>query len=212
MKTRILLIDDHRIMRDGIKLILRNHPAFEVVGEVGDGMSALEAAEKVKPELAVVDLGLPRLGGLELIRCLRDRFPAVKLLILSGEAEEYQVREAVRLGVSSYLLKVNAGAELVQALQAVACGNAYFSPEVAVMLAQGYRKVLAETSASPLSDRERQILTLVAEGRNTKEIAHALTISAKTVEAHRKHIMDKLGLFSVAELTKYALREGLTKL
>lgn len=215
MNSRIVLIDDHRIVRDGLRLVLRGEEGLEVVGEASDGRQALDLVEQAKPDVAIVDMHLPGVSGLELLRCLRDRGTGVKLVVLSADADAELVEGAMQTGVSAYILKESASVELVKAIRAVLCGEAYLSSQVAAIVVEGYRRAVAVgggSRASVLSEREEQILKLIADGQSTKEVAYALGLSPKTVESHRARLMEKLGLYSVAELTKYAIREGLSHL
>jgi len=210
--TRVLLVDDHEIVRDGLKLLLGRQANLAVVGEAADGVAALRQAELVAPDLAIVDLNMPELSGLELIRCFLERFPDLRIVVLSVEADHHLVQEALRLGVRGYVLKGNASAEILQAVEVALRGQVYFSPEIATAVADGYRKALADGHRSPLSERETGVLRLLADGKSSKEIAETLGVSVTTVDTHRHNIMKRLGVFSVAELTKYAVKQGLTKL
>ncbi len=212
MNTRIVLIDDHRIVRDGLRLVLRGEEGLEVVGEASDGGQALDLVERAKPD---VDMHLPGVSGLELLRCLRDRGSGVKLVVLSADADAELVEGAMQTGVSAYILKESASVELVRAIRAVVCGEAYLSSQVAAIVVEGYRRAVTAGSGSRvsvLSEREEQILKRIADGQSTKEVAYALGLSPKTVESHRSRLMEKLGLYTVAELTKHAIREGLSRL
>lgn len=210
--TRILLVDDHEIVRDGLRLLLGRQPDLEVVAEAADGVEALRQAELVSPDLAIVDLHMPELGGLELIRCFSERFPDVRVIVLSMDAEDHLVREALRLGVRGYVLKGSASTEILRAIEVAKHGQVYFTPEIATTLAEGYRKVLIEGAGSSLTAREVEVLKLLAEGKSSKEIADCLGVSVTTVDTHRHNLMKRLGLFTVAELTKYAIKQGLTSL
>ncbi|MFM1944775.1 MAG: hypothetical protein RI897_3757 [Verrucomicrobiota bacterium] len=215
MNSRIVLIDDHRIVRDGLRLVLRGEEGLEVVGEASDGRQALDLVEQAKPDVAIVDMHLPGVSGLELLRCLRDRGTGVKLVVLSADADAELVEGAMQTGVSAYILKESASVELVKAIRAVLCGEAYLSSQVAAIVVEGYRRAVTVgggARGSVLSEREEQILKLMADGQSTKEVAYALGLSPKTVESHRARLMEKLGLYTVAELTKYAIREGLSHL
>jgi len=209
---RVLIVDDHEIVRNGLRLVLGRQPNIQVVAEAADGLSALEEAESAVPDVAIVDLRMPEVGGLEFIRRLSERFPGVRTIVLSVEADPHVVREALRLGVRGYVLKGNASEEIVRAVDAALRGQVFFSPEVAALVADGYRDALAPARRRPLSEREIDVLRLLADGRTSKEIAASLGVCVTTVDTHRHSIMQKLELFSVAELTKYAIREGLTGL
>lgn len=211
---RLVLVDDHQIMREGLRLVLAREPAFEVVGEAADGESALALILQLHPDVALVDIEMPRLNGIELAARLRAECPDTKVLILSGAAEFSSVREALRAGVSGFLMKTGAADELTRAIRAAAAGEVYFCPQVSTVLAREYRRgESADGSPAPnLSQREIDILRRIAEGQSTKEIAFALELSTKTVETHRANLMTKLGIHSVAGLTKYAVRERYTSL
>lgn len=210
---RVLLVDDHKIMRDGLRLTLGQHPDMLVVGEAGDRSGALERIQNVSPDVIVMDIGLPDADGVELSREILERWPDIRIIILSAVADQEHLDQALEVGVSGYLLKVNASEDLVRAIRTVTGNEPYLSPEVSAVLLAGYKR-LRDThrieDGSALSERERQVLKLIAEGRNTKEMAAELSLSIKTVETHRARLMTKLGLHSIAELTKYAIRMGYT--
>ena len=210
---RLYLADDHQIMREGLRLVLAREPDFAIVGEVGDGAVALGEIEALNPDLAVLDVEMPGLSGIELAERLQKSRPTVRVLILSAHAEAQFVQEALRVGVEGFMVKASAAVDLVRAIRAIHGGATFFCPRVSTVLAQELRRRNGQgPSQSPLSDRETEILRRIAEGQSTKEIAYALGISARTIEAHRAHLMAKLGIFSAAGLTKFALREGLTTL
>ena len=210
---RVLLVDDHKIMRDGLRLTLGQHSDLLVVGEAGDRKAALEKAAQTGPDVIVMDIGLPDADGVDLSREILGRWPEIRIVILSAVADQEHLDQAMEAGVSGYLLKVNASEDLVRAIRTVNGNEPYLSPEVSAVLLTGYKR-LRDTrrveDQSDLSERELQVLKLVADGRNTKEIASELSLSIKTVETHRARLMTKLGLHSVAELTKYAIRMGYT--
>lgn len=210
---RILLVDDHQIMREGLRMTLNQVADFEVAGEAGDAKNALHQAGHLHPDVAVVDIGLPDCDGVDLARELLQRFSRLKVVVLSAVADQEHLDGAMEVGVSGYLLKTNASEELVRAIRAARRNETYLSPEVSSVLLTGYKRLRESRrveNASDLSEREREVLKLIADGRNTKEIAAQLSLSVKTVETHRTRIMDKLNLHSVAELTKYAIRLGYT--
>jgi two-component system, NarL family, response regulator NreC len=212
---RVLLVDDHAIMRDGLRLALSSQSDFEITGEAGDGRTALEQLERNRPDVIVMDIGLPDIDGIVLSGQILARWPAVKIIILSALNDRQHLEDALKVGVAGYILKVNAVTELVRAIRAVTQRQTFFSPEVSTVLAGGYKELLAvdpQAADSALSERELGVLKLIAEGRNTKEIAADLGVSVKTIESHRTRIMSKLNLHSVADLTKYALRKGYTSL
>lgn len=212
---RILLCDDHRIMRDGLRAILER-AGFVVVGEAADGRQGLRLAEELAPDVVLMDISMPELNGIDATRALVGRCPGVKVLGLSMSAEPRYVRALLAAGASGYVLKSSAAKDLIEALHTVAAGAEYVSPDVA-------RERAAEPGAGvapsappssravrPLSGREREVLQLLAEGHSSKEIALRLCVATTTIESHRRQIMDKLNIRTIAELTKYAIREGLT--
>jgi DNA-binding NarL/FixJ family response regulator len=209
--ARVLIVDGHEIVRDGLKVVLGRQPNIQLVAEAADGLSALDQAKSAAPDLAIVDLRMPD-GGLEFIRRLTEGAPNVRTIVLSGEADPHMVQGALRLGVRGYVLKGNRSEEVVRAVDAAIHGQVFFSPEVAALVADGYRETPAPAHRPPLSEREIDVLRLLADGRTSKEIASSLGVGVTTVDTHRHSMMKKLGLFSVAQLTKYAIREGLTRL
>lgn len=216
MSTRILIADDHRIMREGLRALLGKQDAFLVVGESEDGRKAVEMAARLRPDIVIMDLTMPGLNGIEATRQIVAANPEVKVIALSIHSDRRFVRQMFEAGASGYLLKEGAFEELARAIREVADGNAFVSPGIAGVLIDDVvgRMADKETPAGirGLSGREREVLQLLAEGKTTKEIAGILQVGAKTVETHRRQIMLKLQLDSVAELTKYAIREGLTSL
>lgn len=215
MTKRVLLADDHRIFRDGLRPLLSNHPAFEVVGEAEDGLKALDLCGELQPDLAVLDISMPGLNGIALTRRLQRDHPTIQVIILSMHSDRRYVLEALKAGARGYVLKDAGFEELLRGCLAVTEGGVFLSQDVSEQVIRDYIAVAdgEETSVfSILSGREREVLQLLAEGLSTKEIADRLVLSAKTVESHRKAVMDKLEIRSIAELTKYAIREGLTPL
>ncbi|MCL5256426.1 MAG: response regulator transcription factor [Chloroflexi bacterium] len=215
-KIRLLLADDHAILRAGLRALLNAEPDLEVVGEASDGPEAVARAQELKPDVALVDISMPLLSGLEATRQIRKRCPETKVLILTMHGDEEYLFQALHAGASGYILKRLADAQLIDAIREVCAGSAFLYPSVAAALAQDYlqRVSRGEESASydGLTDREREVLTLIAEGHTNQEIADILVVSVKTVETHRSHIMDKLGFRTRAELVRYALRKGLLDL
>ncbi len=212
---RILLADDHTIVRQGLKKILEAHPDWVVAGEAGDGREAVRLAQELKPDIAVLDIGMAQLNGIEATRQIVRRLPDVKVVILSMHAQEAYVIQALRAGAKAYLLKDSADDDLVHAITAVAEGKSFFSPTVAGVMLDDYVRRLAEKGITDryemLSEREREVFQLIVEGRTNKEIADLLFVSASTVETHRAHIMEKLDLHSATELVLYAVRKGVIR-
>jgi DNA-binding NarL/FixJ family response regulator len=215
MKTRVLLADDHKIMREGLRSLLMATPGVEVVGEAGDGRSAVQLALKLSPDVVVMDIGMPDLNGVDATRQIKAHAPTIKVVALSLHSDERFISGMFKAGASGYLLKDGAFEELARAIHTVAEGHTYLCPRIARTVVRDYlRDAQTATVGSvlALSEREREVLQLIAEGKNTKEIAGQLDVSVKTVETHRARIMERLGVHSVAGLTKYAVREGLTSL
>ncbi|GIX35085.1 MAG: DNA-binding response regulator [Lysobacteraceae bacterium] len=207
--VRVVLADDHALVRSGLKALIEQTPGHEVVGEAGDGESLLEVVRQTEPDLLIVDIQMPRLGGLDALDRLRQAGCTAKVLILSMYSAEDYVLRAVRAGANGYLLKDAAASELGAALTALRQGNRYLSPKVSETLAQvGHR---LDQPLPSLSPRQREVLQLIARGRATKEIAFELGLSPKTVESHRAQIMDRLGIRDVAGLVRYALRHGMIR-
>jgi DNA-binding NarL/FixJ family response regulator len=212
---RIVLADDHEIVRVGSRGILAKLNTIEIVGEASNGREALQMARDLQPNIIVMDIAMPELNGLEATRQIVAAQVDVKVLILSMHSSRQFVSEVLKAGASGYLLKNNALRELPLAINAVANGKVYLSPGVAELVVEDYVRHVPATGKvafATLSAREREVLQLLAEGKTSKEIANSLTVSVKTVESHRSQIMDKLGIRTVAELTKFAVREGLTPL
>lgn len=203
---RILLAEDHRIVRQGLRALLASREDLEVVGEAEDGAAAVESVLRLAPDVVVMDLGLPRLHGTKAIGEISSRAPQTRILVLSMHSGEDYVRSAIRAGAHGYLLKGEGLDDLIAAVKAVAAGEAFFSPAVARVLLDQARPSRA---GDELSDREREVLRLVADGRSSRAIADELGLSAKTVEGHRSRIMSKLRIHDVAGLVRYALRSGL---
>jgi DNA-binding NarL/FixJ family response regulator len=215
MTVRILIADDHKILREGLKSLLEKQPEFAVVAEAQDGLSAISAARKHKPDIAILDIGMPDLNGIEVTRRIRSELAETRVIALSMHADRRFVMGVLEAGANGYLLKDSAFTELITAVTAVAKGKMYLSPSIAETVVKNSLEKLdrkEEGSSVLLSGREREVLQMIAEGKSTKEIALKLFVSTKTVETHRKQIMDKLNIRTVAGLTKYAIREGLTSL
>jgi len=209
-KVRVVLADDHTLVRAGLRRLLEGRPGIAVVAEVADGEGALRAVEAGGVDVLVLDLSMPKVGGLEVLRRVKDSRPETKVVVLTMHSNAEYVARAVREGADGYLLKDSAVADLVRAIETVVGGEAYYSPEVQRALGDLVRGgTEGERPLDRLTEREREILRLVAEGLSTKEIAARLRISGRTVETHRANLMRKLDLHSVAQLTQFALREGL---
>ena len=212
---KIFLADDHTIVRQGLAKLLEAEPNFEVIGEAEDGREAVNRVQKLLPDVVIMDIAMPMLNGIEATRQIKKMLPQIKIIILSMHSHDRYISELIGLGASGYLLKECAFEELVRAINTVMSKKKYLSPGISDILIDEYVKKTTTdkpTIYSKLTPREREILQLIAEGKNTKEIARYLFISVKTVETHRRHIKKKLKVESVAELTKIAIREGLTVL
>jgi two-component system, NarL family, response regulator NreC len=208
MATRILLADDHVIFRQGLRSLLEQ-AGMAVIGEASDGHEALRIAHARRPDVAVLDIAMPHLNGLETARRLRETMPQTKSVVLTMHTEDPYVLEALQAGVVGYVLKTQAAVDLVQAIHEVLQGAIYLSPRVAHAVVQAYL-TKADLPPDPLTSREREILQRIAEGQTTKEIAQRLGLSVKTVESHRLRMMRKLDIHETATLVRYAIRRGLT--
>jgi DNA-binding NarL/FixJ family response regulator len=212
---RIVLADAHQLVREGLRSLLERQADMEVVGEAEDGRNALRLVEKLSPDVVILEVGMPRLNGIDTTRQIAIASPGVKVIGLSMHSDKRFVSEMLRAGAAGYVLKSCAFEEVASAIRAVVASHVYLSRQVASVVAKDYVRALSTREpgdSSPLSQREREVLQLLAEGTKTKEIATSLFVSPKTVETHRQHIMAKLNIYSVAGLTKYAVREGLTEL
>ena len=209
---RILLGDDHTLLRQGLRKILHECADWEVVAEAGDGREAVRQALAVRPDVAILDIGMPLMNGIEATRQMVRRLPDIRILILSMHANEGYIIQALKAGAKGYLLKDSADIELIGAVAAVAKGKSFFSPAVAKVMLDDYVRHLAEKGIvdrfDSLSEREREILQLLAEGHSNKEVAELLSVSPTTVETHRAHIFQKLDVHNTAELVLYAVRRG----
>lgn len=212
-KLRILLADDHVVMRTGLRALLERQPNLEVVGEGENGREAIELVASLKPDVVVMDVGMPVLNGIEATKAIVTQHPTTAVVILSMYVDESYIMRALKAGARGYLLKDSAPADLIGAIQAVSQNKSFFSPKVRRILAEDYVRVLKQKGAVDsydlLTSREREILQLIAEGKANKEVAAALNISPYTVETHRSHILEKLNLHNPAELILYAVRKGL---
>lgn len=207
--TRVLLADDHAMVRDGLKAILKE-AGFDVVGEASDGREAIRLSEKLGPDVAVLDIAMPLLNGIDAAREIGKLCPNTKIVLLTMYTEDRYVLASLRAGISGYVLKNKAAASLVQALDAVRNGELYLSPGVSRTVVEAYL-AKDDTPPDPLSVREHEVLQLLAEGKNVKEVGAILGISTKTAESHRSNIMRKLNIHEVANLVRYAIRQGLIR-
>jgi DNA-binding NarL/FixJ family response regulator len=216
----IALIDDHKIVRQGLRALLEKESDMRIVAEAEDGRQAVQIAKQTRPDIFIMDIALPVMNGIEATRRIKSEFPEIEVLALSMHTDKRYVTELLNAGANGYLLKDCAAEELVMAIRTIMAGETYLSPPIASMIVNGFVRKKntqhgeqnGENSFVLLSSREREILQLFAEGHSTKVIAFELDISIKTIETHRKQIMSKLKINSIAELTKYAIREGLTSL
>lgn len=209
---RILLADDHIMMRSGVRLLLERQPGFAVVAEASDGREAIDLVESTRPDLAILDAAMPNLNGIEAARQITLKHPAVAVMMLSMHADESYVLRALKAGARGYLLKDSPESDLVNAVRAVSAGKAYFSPAISGMLVDDYVRQMrqrgVEDSYELLTTREREVLQLLAEGKANKDVANHLNLSLYTVETHRSNMLQKLNLHSTAELILYAVRKG----
>jgi len=215
MSIRILLADDHKITRQGLRSLLDKHPDMEVVAEAEEGRTAVRLVRELVPNVVIMDVSMPDLNGMQATRKIIAEFPNVKIIALSMHSDSLFVIEMLKSGASGYLLKDCAFEELERAIRTVVADKTYLSPSISGVVVDDYLHRLSRADfadSEVLTDREREVLQLMAEGKSTKRIALELHISAKTVETHRRQIMNKLDIHTVAELTKYAIRKGLTSL
>lgn len=215
MSIRILLVDDHKIVREGLRILIEKQPDMEVVAEAEDGRTALKIVRKLSPDMVIMDITMPDLNGIEATRQIIAETPGTKVIALSMHADKRFVAQMLRAGASGYLLKDCSSKEVVQAIHTAIANKTYLSPGIVGTVVKDYVRRLPTSSSIVflvLTPREREVLQLIAEGKTTKQIAFCLHISVKTVETHRLNIMNKLDIHSVAKLTKYAIKEGLTSL
>jgi len=215
MAITILIADDHKIVREGLIALLSQHPQMTVVGEAENGRQAVQLAATLRPRVVIIDIGMPELNGIEATRQIIAEVPDVKVIALSMHSDKRFVKGMLKAGAAGYLLKYCASEELISAIQRVMANRIYLSQDITGIVVEDYVQKLGESDASAfqtLTPREREVLQLLAEGRSTRQIADSLHVSVKTIEVHRKQLMDKLGLTSLADLVKYAIREGLTSI
>jgi DNA-binding NarL/FixJ family response regulator len=214
-RVRILLADDHTLVRHGLRKLLEERPEWEVIAEAGDGREAVRLAEQHKPDVAILDVAMPLLNGIEATRQITRRVPGTRVLVLSMHADEAYVTQILQAGATGYLLKDSADVDLLKAVGEAAKGKSFFSPAIAKVMLDDYVRQLADKGVTDryeaLSEREREIFQLIAEARTNKEIAALLHVSPSTVETHRAHIMEKLDLHSAAEIVLYAVRRGVIR-
>jgi DNA-binding NarL/FixJ family response regulator len=212
-KIRVLFADDHKLIRAGLRLVAEKDPDISVVGEADDGVQAVAAAQSLRPDVAVLDIGMPNINGIEAARQIQALLPESRVIMLSMHSDETYVLRALRVGVRGYLLKDSAEADLVKAIHAAAEGKSFFSPDVSKILMDDYLRKLQRSGVEDpydlLSPREREVLQLVAEGKSSKEIANLLNLSVYTVDTHRSNLMEKLNLRGVPELVLFAVRRGI---
>jgi DNA-binding NarL/FixJ family response regulator len=215
MSIKIILADDHKIMREGLRVLIEKQSDMNVVGETDDGRTTVRMVQELSPDVVIMDIRMPDMNGIEATRQILGTDSRIKVIALSAYAEKQFVRRMLNAGASGYLLKDCAFGELVNAIRAVIANRSYLSPEITDIMLQDYKDMLSKETLSVfslLTAREREVLQLIAEGKSTKDTAHLLDISVKTVETYRQQIMNKLDIHSIAELTKYAIKEGLTSL
>lgn len=215
MSIRVILADDHRIVREGLRGLLEKLPGIEVIAEAGDGRNTVELARKMSPDVVVMDVTMPDMNGIEATRQIIASIPAAKIIALSMHSDRRFINEMLTAGALAYLPKDCAFEELAQAIRTVAIGKSYLSPSIIDVVVKNYGRVPDKPDASMFSNlttREREVLQLLSEGKSVKDIASRLALSVKTIETYRQRIMDKLDTHSIAELTKFALREGITSL
>ncbi len=213
MSTRILLVEDHEIVRQGVRSLFEKESGIEIVAEAGDGRTAIALVSKHLPDIVVMDIGLPNLNGIEATRQIRAREPSVKVVALSSRSDQRSVTDMIQAGAAGYVLKKAAACEVVEAIREIQAGRKYVSVQLIDPLIADYAQRLAEGAEPPrLTAREREVLQLIAEGKTTAQIADQLSVSEKTVGNHRQNLKEKLSLNGTAELTKYAIREGITSL
>jgi len=214
MSIRILVADNHGILRQGIQALIEKHSDMEVVGQADNGLTAVEMTRKLRPEVVLMDVTMPVLNGIEATRQIKNELPEVKVLALSVHAKREFVLDMVKAGVSGYMLKECVLDDLIQAINTVVAGQSYLSPQIARIVLEGITKdsifAVGDRLSKTLTPRERQVLLLLVEGMSAKQVASQLGLSAKTIESNRRQIMEKADVDNLADLTKYAIRQGLT--
>lgn len=215
MKIRILLVDDHKILREGISSLVKGYDDMEVIGEAADGRTALRLVQELSPDIVIMDISMPDLNGIDATRKITADYPDVKVIALSMHYDKQFISEIFKAGAAGYLIKDSAFDELEHAIRVVMQNKTYINPQIASLVIQSLISQTPSPNSSQkafslLTEREREVLQLISEGKSTKQIASDLHVSAKTIESHRRQVMGKLNIRNVAELTKYAIREGLT--
>ncbi len=213
MVTRVLLVDDHEIMREGMCALLRKHTGFEIVGQAADGRRALELVTELAPDIVIMDIGMPNLNGIDATRQILSQNPKIKVMALSTHNEGTIVAKMIKAGATGYMLKESAFEELIDGLEVMMSGKTFLCSKISKVVFSDYVNIITNpkwADGDGLSSREREVLQLVAEGHTTKAIAQMLHLSPKTIDSHREHIMEKLSIRNIAGLTKYAIREGIT--
>ena len=209
--VRILIADDHVLFREGMKSLLKSEDGIELIASASDGLEALELAGELRPDIVLMDVTMPRMNGIIATGKIVSKFPDIKVIVLSMHSDRRFIAETLKAGARGYLLKESSPQTVVEAIRSVAEGNIYLSAKACTVLTEDYLRLLnneKQNSSNPLSEREMEVLLLLVKGRNGKQIADTLSISKNTVDTHRRRILDKLGCASMAELTKYAIREG----
>ncbi len=215
MSIKILIADDHKIFREGLRALIEKQPGMEIIDEVENGRKAIQLVRELLPDVVIMDIAMPNLNGIEATRQIVVKAPSVKVIALSMHSEKRFVVEMLKAGASGYLLKDCAFEELAHAIRAVRINKTYLSPKITEIMIKDYVRLFPKTKlsvSSILTPRQREVLQLLSEGKTTSQTAQDLQVSVKTVETYRQQIMDKLNIHSIAELTKYAIREGLTSL
>ena len=213
MVVKVLIVDDHEIMREGMSALLHKYSEFEMVGQAADGRQAMEMVSRLKPDVVIMDVGMPNLNGVDATKQLRALYPDLKIMALSTHSDGSVVAKMIKAGASGYMLKESAFDELVEGLNTLLEGKTFLCNKISKVVFSEYVGMVTNPKAKNgdgLTSREREVLQLVAEGSTTKEIAAVLKLSTKTIYSHREHIMEKLEIRNIAGLTKYAIREGLT--
>ena len=210
---RMLIADDHGVMREGLKVLIENQPGMKVVGEAEDGQKVMQLAKQLSPDIIIMDISMPNLNGVEAARLILEENPNIRIIALSVHSDKHFVTEMLKAGASGYVLKSCLFEEVLRAIQTVRDGDYYLSPKITDVVVDDYKYYMATLNKSSkirLTTRERQVIQLLTEGKSTKQIALCLHVSPKTVDSNRRELMNKLDISSIAELTKYAIREGLT--